>query len=79
LHLSQTALSIDAARAGQGVALVSRFLVAHDLAAGQLLQLRPEALAGKQDFYLLATRSKRRDSATQAVMDWFSSKADTGG
>ncbi|MFA3916462.1 LysR substrate-binding domain-containing protein [Ruegeria hyattellae] len=79
LHLSQTALSIDAARAGQGVALVSRFLVVHDLAAGQLLQLRPEALAGKQDFYLLATRSKRRDSATQAVMDWFSSKADTGG
>ncbi|MCL6282709.1 LysR substrate-binding domain-containing protein [Ruegeria sp. 2012CJ41-6] len=79
LHLSQTALSIDAARAGQGVALVSRFLVVHDLAAGQLLQVRPEALVGKQDFYLLATRSKRRDSATQAVMDWFSSKAHTGG
>ncbi|MDP5217098.1 LysR substrate-binding domain-containing protein [Ruegeria sp. 2205SS24-7] len=77
LRLSQTTLSIDAARAGQGIALVSRFLVAGELAAGQLVQIRPEVLSGKQNFYLLAARSKRRDPATQAVLDWFSSKAET--
>lgn len=77
LRLSQTTLSIDAARAGQGIALVSRFLVASELAAGQLVQIRPEVLSGKQNFYLLAARSKRRDPATQAVLDWFSSKAET--
>ncbi|WP_372571860.1 LysR substrate-binding domain-containing protein [Ruegeria jejuensis] len=77
LRLSQTTLSIDAARAGQGIALVSRFLVTGELAAGQLVQIRPEVLSGKQNFYLLAARSKRRDPATQAVLDWFSSKAET--
>ncbi|MEX0350635.1 MAG: LysR substrate-binding domain-containing protein [Paracoccaceae bacterium] len=76
LRLSQTDLSIDAARAGQGIALVSRFLVARDIVAGQLAQIRPEMLNGKQDFYLLAERRKRRDPATQAVLDWFALHAE---
>ncbi len=75
LRLSQTALTIDAALSGQGVALVSRFLVTRDIAAGNLVQVTPETLRGRQDFYLLVERRGKRDAATGAVVDWLSSKA----
>lgn len=75
LRLSQTALALDAALSGQGVALASRFLVERDLAAGRLLQVTPQTLAGKQDFYLLAERRQRRSPATEAVIAWFVSIA----
>jgi LysR family glycine cleavage system transcriptional activator len=75
LRLSQTALAIDAALSGQGVALVSRFLVTRDLAASNLVQVTPETLTGEQDFYLLAARQPKRSPATEAVLRWFSSKA----
>ena len=70
LRLSQTTLAIDAASAGQGVALVSRFLVERALAAGHLVQVTPEVLSGKQDFYLLAERRARRN-AVETVLTWF--------
>lgn len=75
LRLSQTALSIDAALSGQGVALVSRFLVTRELAAGSLVQVTPETLFGKQDFYLLIERRPKRSPAIDAVLHWLSSKA----
>ncbi len=75
LRLSQTALTIDAALSGQGVALVSRFLVTRDIAVGNLVQVTPETLRGQQDFYLLVERRAKRDAATGAVVDWLSSKA----
>lgn len=75
LRLSQTALAIDAAREGQGVALVNRFLVTRELEAGHLAQVAEIALRGDQDFYLLAQRSPRRTRATQNVIDWLSSQA----
>lgn len=76
LRLSQTALAIDAALSGQGVALVSRFLVAREIAAGTLVQVVPEVLSGDQDFYLLAERPSKRSRATEAVLGWFLSKAE---
>ncbi len=79
LRLSQTALAIDAAREGQGMVLVSRFLVERELDAGYLVQVTPETLHGGQDFFLLAQRSPRRKHAAQAVMDWMSAKAAHGG
>ncbi len=75
LRLNQTALAIDAALSGQGVALVSAFLVARELAAGTLVQVTPERLSGAQDFYLLAERQPKRSGATEAVLQWFRSKA----
>lgn len=50
MRLSQTSLAIDAALSGQGIALVSRFLVTRDLAAGTLVQVITETFDGKQDF-----------------------------
>ncbi len=78
LRLSQTALAIDAAREGQGVALVSRFLVQRELEAGQLVQVSETMLQGTEDFYLLARRAQKRKRATSVVMEWLSSKATEG-
>jgi LysR family glycine cleavage system transcriptional activator len=75
LRLSQTALAIDAAVSGQGVALVSRFLAARDLAAGTLVQITPEEYSGHQDFYLLSERHPRPDPATETVRQWLLSMA----
>lgn len=75
-RLSQTALTMDAALSGQGVALVSRFLAKRDIAAKHLVQVTAETLSGKLDFYLLALRGSKRSPSTQAVFDWFASKAE---
>lgn len=70
LHLSQTTLAIDAAIAGQGVALASRFLVQRDIAADNLVQLVPEVLRGDGDFYLLSRRADRGRPALDAMTGW---------
>ncbi|MFU8779041.1 MAG: LysR substrate-binding domain-containing protein [Roseovarius sp.] len=76
LRLSQTSLAVDAALFGQGVALVSRFLVAQEIAAGRLIQITPETLSGEQDFYLLVARKFKKNSAIDAVVTWFLSHAE---
>lgn len=77
LRLSQTSLAVDAALFGQGVALVSRFLVAADIAAERLIQITPETMSGKQDFYLLAARKSKHNSAIDAVITWFLMQTET--
>ncbi len=76
LQLSQTALAIEAAVAGQGVALASRFLVQKDIRAGNLVQVVPETLEGDGDFYLLARRADASRPALRSVIDWMRSFAD---
>ena len=75
LRLNQTALTMDAALSGQGLALVSSFLATRDIAANHLVQVIPETLSGDQHFYMLAMRGPKRSPSTQAVFDWFASKA----
>ena len=79
LRLSQTALTMDAALSGQGVALVSSFLARRDIEADHLVQVVPETLLGEQHFYMLALRKPKRNSSAQAVIDWFTSMADASG
>ena len=76
LRLSQTSLAVDAAIFGQGVALVSRFLVATELEAKRLLQITPLTLSGEQDFYLLAKRQSKQNAAIDAVVTWFLERAE---
>lgn len=76
LRLNQTSLAIDAALAGQGLALASRFLVARDIVAGRLLQVVPETLTGEGDFYLLVKRGPRRGAAAARVVDWMRAAAE---
>ncbi|MHA6327285.1 LysR substrate-binding domain-containing protein [Roseivivax sp. CAU 1753] len=74
LHFSQTTLSLDAALAGQGVALASRFLVQRDLDAGRLVRAVQAALEGGQDFYALLPRQGASEAAHR-VMEWLLSMA----
>jgi LysR family glycine cleavage system transcriptional activator len=76
IRLSQTALTIDAALSGQGVALVSRFLVRNDIAAKRLLQITPKSFSGKLDFYLLAKRGAKLDASAKTVSDWLINAAE---
>lgn len=69
LRFNQTTLSLDAALAGQGVALASRFLVQRDLDAGRLVQPIASAFEGGLDFYLLAPRQGTSDASMQ-VRRW---------
>lgn len=69
LRFSQTTLCLDAALAGQGIALASRFLVQRDLDAGRLVQPIDRALEGGQDFYALLPRQGASDAARRA-RDW---------
>ncbi|WP_138933065.1 LysR substrate-binding domain-containing protein [Roseovarius arcticus] len=76
LRLSQTSLAVDAALFGQGVALVSRFLVAAELEAKRLVQITPQNLTGERDFYLLATRKSKQNSAIDSVVAWLLERAE---
>lgn len=78
LRLSQTALTMDAALSGQGVALVSSFLAKRNIAANHLVQVIPETLVGSQHFYMLSMRGPKRSSSSQAVVDWFAAMAAPG-
>ncbi|MFV2052398.1 LysR substrate-binding domain-containing protein [Aliiroseovarius sp. YM-037] len=70
LSLSQTSLAVDAAIAGQGVALVSRFLVAHDLEAGRLAEVGEVWEAGGKDFYILMPRAAKTNKSVVEVVTW---------
>lgn len=76
LHFSQTSLSIEAALAGQGIALASQFLVARDLEVGRLVQVIDGILKGVDDFYLLARSSRERQPAVDIVRRWLLSQSD---
>ncbi|QBF31924.1 LysR substrate-binding domain-containing protein [Thalassococcus sp. S3] len=75
LRLSQTSLAVDAAIAGQGVALVSRFLVAHDLEAGRLVEVGTAWDAGGSDFYVLMPRTAKKNEAVATVMAWLKARS----
>ena len=77
LRLSQTSLAIDAAIQGQGLALVSRFLVARDIAEGRLVQITSHSLQADKDFYLLSQLKSKRSDATEIVRSWLLFMAGT--
>jgi LysR family glycine cleavage system transcriptional activator len=70
LRLSQTSLAVDAAIAGQGVALVSRFLVAHDLRTRRLVEVGAAWDVGKNDFYVLMPRTAKINESVANVVTW---------
>lgn len=76
LHLSQTALAVDAAISGQGVALVNRFLVARDIEAVKLVEIGPLPPIHEADFYLLHTRKSQPDPVIENVISWLTSRSD---
>lgn len=70
VRFSQTSLAIDAAVAGQGIAVASRFLVDGDLRAGRLVQAVPTTMRGGLNAYVVTLRKPRHPVATAAVRNW---------
>lgn len=75
IRFNQTALAIDAAVAGQGIALASHAFVAADLAAGRLEQVFTLQWRLDKAFYLVWPRKARREGALQVVKDWLKQQA----
>ncbi|GAB4063980.1 LysR family transcriptional regulator [Ancylobacter sonchi] len=69
ISFNQSSHAIDAALAGQGIALATRSFVARDVAEERLKQIGTVALYGLSDFYLLWPRH-RKSAALQAVVSW---------
>lgn len=69
-RFNQTSLAIEAALAGQGLALVARFFIEQDLASGRLIQVFPHSMQGGAGFYLVSPRKPRQAGPLAAVRDW---------
>lgn len=67
---NQTALALDAALAGQGVALACRAFVAADLEAGRLLQVIKKAPIMGPSFFLVRKRAISSRKSVIAIWDW---------
>ncbi|WP_243613853.1 LysR substrate-binding domain-containing protein [Shimia aestuarii] len=78
LRLSQTSLAVDAAIAGQGLALVSRFLVAHDLEAGRLVEVGAAWDEDGSDFYVLMPRADKNNASAVNVVAWLKARSTEG-
>lgn len=70
IRFNQTSLAIEAAVAGQGLALASLVFVAEDLASGRLARPLPTELRVGADFYLVSPRRSRHPTAIREVRDW---------
>ncbi|MFO1175103.1 MAG: transcriptional regulator GcvA [Paracoccaceae bacterium] len=70
IRFNQTSLAIEAAIAGQGIALTPRFFVADDLATGKLVPCFDRELRTGADFWLVAPRKTRNALHVAAVRDW---------
>lgn len=71
---NQTALALDAALAGQGVALACRAFVASELATGRLVQVAEPTIMIEPDYYLIRKRSTSPRKAVDAVWTWCSER-----
>ena len=67
---NQTSLALDAALAGQGIAIACRAFVQADLDAGRLLNLGNAGFDAETGFYLVRKRSSPSGSAVDAVWSW---------
>lgn len=78
LKFSQTALAIDAALAGRGVALAGDPMVEDDLAAGRLCRPLDVTIESDIGFYVVAPRNPRKTEPVTRMRDWLiaQSRAD---
>ncbi|CAE1146326.1 LysR substrate-binding domain-containing protein [Serratia sp. Tan611] len=67
---NQTTLALDAALAGQGIALACRAFVARDLKAGRLMQVTNETMMIEPSYFLVRKRSSLPLAPQDAVWDW---------
>jgi len=74
LKFSQTSLAIDAALAGQGIALASDPMVEDDLAAGRLCRPLEVTIESEVGFYVVAPRKPRNAEDVVRMRNWLISQ-----
>ena len=77
LRFSHTYLTIEAALAGQGIALANIALVADELETGRLVAPLGAWLKGPYDFHLVAPQENRHRPAVAAFWSWMAAEAAT--
>lgn len=70
MNFSQTSLAVDAAIAGQGIALVSDLFVTNEITNGRLCRPFDHSITGEQSFFIVAPRSPRKPEVVQRMRDW---------
>jgi LysR family transcriptional regulator, glycine cleavage system transcriptional activator len=75
VRFNQTSLAIEAAIAGQGLALTSLFFVEDDLVSGRLVRLFPTEL---RVGYVVSPRKPRHPASVAAVRTWLAAAAQRG-
>ncbi|KUZ79153.1 transcriptional regulator GcvA [Burkholderia ubonensis] len=75
LRFNQTSLAIDAAVAGQGIALATDPLVERDIAAGRLVKPFEFAFPLSVGFYLVYPGERRDDDDLAVMRDWLIAQA----
>ena len=71
VRFNQSALVIDAAVAGRGIALAKRALAQNDLAAGRLVSIFPDGASPvRSSYYIVTARNRPVDADGQAFIDW---------
>ncbi|KWK18996.1 LysR family transcriptional regulator [Burkholderia stagnalis] len=79
LRFNQTSLAIDAAVAGQGIALATDPLVERDIAAGRLCRPFDFAFPLSMGFYLVYPAERRDDEAIAVMREWMIRQAVADG
>jgi LysR family glycine cleavage system transcriptional activator len=69
-HFDQSAVAIEAAAAGLGVALAPAVLVEGDLASGRLIRLDTAELSEQFAYYLVYPSDRSGRQAVQAFRSW---------
>lgn len=67
---NQTSLALDAALAGQGIAIACRAFVQSDLDAGRLIKVSAAGFDIGSDFYLIRKRAPHSSTIIDAVWSW---------
>ena len=73
---SQMSLAIDAAVAGQGVALARSALVALDLSGGRLVRPLPQALPAPFAYWIVCPKASANEPKLQQLTSWLVTEAE---
>ncbi len=78
MQFNQTALAMDAAAIGQGIALAPWLLLEAELAKGKLVELWRDTRSDQSGFYVLWPDRPNSNPARDTLIDWVLSEVGRG-
>ncbi len=79
MSFNQSSLAVDAAVAGQGVALVSNPLVNQELADGRLCRPFEHSITGAPGFFVVTPRTPRKPEPVEHMRNWLLTQSKMDG